>query len=598
MIDWVISCALGKFKKSFPRRSKKEYDLSLFDDLCWVADHKDMENPEISYSYKDITHDIYERAIAAPMENIDDKNDCADFKALKLLHLSFETREFLSRNSAIFKKIEKCITGFNFWITDSRNDSMCYYSENHQITFAVVEYMAGLLFPEACFLCDLKSGKEHVERAKQRIEIWFSLRKEFGFSEFMSSNYLPIDVAALSALVIHGDAGLKKSAAEALDMLMECYAFGFFKHTFINASGRDYPGNLAGTPNRSMNSFIITTTAFIDPTAFVFERGKAATLFVKAVSEGYYSVPDKTVKNAFANVDEIRHFGLDTKDYKKHGLLKCDTRSMMMQLGSGALTNRHIINQTYKMIVKNKLWHHDFLHWLRFLDSPLYRHLGLMPLFSRLFNYFQNGMSLESADIHMIRTPHYKISVLENYFPGSFGAQKNTLAITLDNKTSFFINHPLRDWKGPDDYPFDEVGAPTYFGGYNTAPAATAIKDTVMMIYRLPLVRGYFAPCKVIPYTHAYFDTSRYDETEFDGNYVFAKAGASFIAIIGKNELISESPDLIQRGRNVFWITVLSDSEKETFDRFKERIKEIPLSFDGKRLVFGDRKLTYVRKRL
>ncbi len=598
MIDWIISCIRGKLEKPVPRRTGKDYDLKAFDDLCWLADHKKLSHPDIPYTYDKVTSIIYKEALLPALERIDDKNDCADFTALRLIHLVFETKNFLYNNPDILELIEKTLTGFSFWIEDSRNDSMCYYSENHQICFAAVEYLSGVLFHDKTFACDGKTGKEHVRRAMERMEIWFALRHEFGFSEFMSSNYLPIDISALSALVMHAEKRIADLAAQALDILMDDYAFGFFKYTFINASGRDYPGNLAGTKERSMNSAMIMSIAFGNNDKYLFERGRAANFFLKAVSEGCYKVKDETVRRAFTCIDEVRHFGLNTADYGKHDLLKGDTRSLMMQLGSGALTNPAVIDQTYETIERLGLWHHDFVHWLRFLDWPLLRRLGLMPGLSRLFNYFQNGMSLESADVHVIRRDHYKISLLENYFPGSFGAQKNTLAVTLDNKTSFYINHPLRPCPkdGADIFPFDTAAAPSYFGGYNIAPAAVAKEDTVLMIYRLPIHRGTFAPCKIIRYTHAYFDRSRYDEVILKCNRLFARAGESYMAVLGRNELELSSPDLIQKGRHTFWIVVLSDTDKESFTDFIKRIESIPVFFDGKQLRFGDKELIYKKE--
>lgn len=204
-------------------------------------------------------------------------------------------------------------------------------------------------------------------------------------------------------------------------------------------------------------------------------------------------------------------------------------------------------------------------------------------------------MSLESAKVHNIRRAHYKISVLEDYFHGSYGAQKNTMSVVLDNGTPFFINHPLRPCPqgGASAFPFDTASAPSYFGGYNTAPAAVAEDDTVLMIYRLPWHRGAFAPCRAIYYTHAYFDTARYDEVMPQGNRLFARAGESFIAVIGRNELELSSPDLIQKGRRTYWITVLSDTVKESFEDFRKRVGAIPVSFDGKELEFGGKKLKW-----
>ncbi|MBP5151473.1 MAG: hypothetical protein ILP13_01010, partial [Lachnospiraceae bacterium] len=156
MIDWLISCLRGRIEGSVPRRTGKEYDLKDFDDLWWIAGHKNMSHPKIPYVYGDITPSLYGKAIERAVEKIDDKNDCADFTALKLVDLVLETGDLLLHDEENAKRIERCLTGFSFWITDSKKDSMCYYSENHQICFATVEYLAGTLYPDAVFSCDGK----------------------------------------------------------------------------------------------------------------------------------------------------------------------------------------------------------------------------------------------------------------------------------------------------------------------------------------------------------------------------------------------------------------------------------------------------------
>ena len=70
---------------------------------------------------------------------------------------------------------------------DGRDDSMCHWSENHQILFAATEYLVGITWPDAIF-ADGNSGEKHVELAKERINAWMEQRYNYGFNEYYSNN--------------------------------------------------------------------------------------------------------------------------------------------------------------------------------------------------------------------------------------------------------------------------------------------------------------------------------------------------------------------------------------------------------------------------
>ncbi|MDC7244181.1 MAG: hypothetical protein PQJ44_09900 [Sphaerochaetaceae bacterium] len=52
-------------------------------------------------------------------------------------------------------------------MSDGSNDSMCYWSENHQILFSVSEYLAGQMFSDKIFTQTGFTGKQHKQRAKK-----------------------------------------------------------------------------------------------------------------------------------------------------------------------------------------------------------------------------------------------------------------------------------------------------------------------------------------------------------------------------------------------------------------------------------------------
>ena len=85
------------------------------------------------------------------IERIDIREDCADFTACGLIRFYLENEHRLAEvNKA---EIKKCLIGFKYWMDqyDGRKDSMCHWSENHQILFATTEYSEDLITP--VFIC-------------------------------------------------------------------------------------------------------------------------------------------------------------------------------------------------------------------------------------------------------------------------------------------------------------------------------------------------------------------------------------------------------------------------------------------------------------
>ena len=125
------------------------------------------------------------------IERIDIREDCADFTACGLIRFYIENKHRLAEENK--EEIKACLTGFKYWMDqyDGRSDSMCHWSENHQILFAVTEYLAGSEWPDATF-ADGKSGAEHTEMALERIEQNSSIQLDDERKAAMVSNLLVV----------------------------------------------------------------------------------------------------------------------------------------------------------------------------------------------------------------------------------------------------------------------------------------------------------------------------------------------------------------------------------------------------------------------
>jgi hypothetical protein len=107
--------------------------------------------------------------------------DCSDFQLPSMLRVLYLHAPRL--DDATRRTMEETLLGFSYWMDQGKPNSMCYWSENHQILFAASEYLAGRLMPETVFTVDGRTGAEHMAMARARILSWLSLRWRYGFSE-------------------------------------------------------------------------------------------------------------------------------------------------------------------------------------------------------------------------------------------------------------------------------------------------------------------------------------------------------------------------------------------------------------------------------
>jgi hypothetical protein len=85
------------------------------------------------------------------------------------------------------EEIRQVLFNFRYWWDEPGENSMCYWSENHQILFASAEYLIGQKFPNAQFPNSGLTGTQHMEKARERIMDWLQMRWDCGFIEFYSS---------------------------------------------------------------------------------------------------------------------------------------------------------------------------------------------------------------------------------------------------------------------------------------------------------------------------------------------------------------------------------------------------------------------------
>lgn len=606
LIGWIgVDIIIGVMKTDAPRRPTEALNTEGVTNLTWVYQHPAETHPDISFTSSDLTAQLVLDNIADTVTYINSKYDCSDFRAIDLIKLYFTGgAAMLNLSPEINDTIEDTLTNFKFWITSEGEDSMCYHSENHEALFAVTEYLSGMMYPDSIFSIDGKNGTEHMAIAKARLLTWMQLRFLYGFSEYYSANYMPVDVAAMSMLVQYGDhsdENLMNDATIMLDLIFYDYASQLYDYTFAAPTGRAYDHN-NGIYNETSAGYNIIDYAWSRGNVdYDLLRGGHEFLFIDMAQtintntgEPFYEIPEVIIdigNDSGARINKSSN-GLNCSELAAEDLIGLSDRQIMYQLGMGAHTNKEIINNMLDIMNEYDLWSNNFLSSFKYVNINLFRLTGVMPYLMDTMNPVMNGSAIERGNIYTYITDDYKLSTAQSYHPGNYGDQQNLGIATLPDGVTVYTTHPYRN----DVY----NTTPGYWAGFGVAPEAAQDQNISLSIYNIPKGKMLLAPTDTLQYTHTLFPEELFDEVILDGNYAFGRIGSSYIALIGGSELsykpydqvqvnsltlpvsdTTKSFDLVQEGDEQFWIYEMgSVTNYGTFNEFMSRIKANSVTYD------------------
>lgn len=181
--------------------------------------------------------------IGNSLEMIDSKADCADFYLVPVFLLITRYRRFLS--DQFYARIKTGILHFRYWIDEPGNDVMWYFSENHAFLFHISQYLAGHLFPDDIFAASGRRGADQYILGKKRVEAWFETFFRYGYAEWNSATYIPIDLIGFFVLYeLAPDDSLRRLAREALDFTFKIMSYNSFNGIMSSSFGRAYEDTL------------------------------------------------------------------------------------------------------------------------------------------------------------------------------------------------------------------------------------------------------------------------------------------------------------------------------------------------------------------
>ncbi len=518
---------------------------------------------------------IDEKGIEELCVFIDRRLDCADFRMVTILRTYIKYSHLLSEK--ILKKMKHTILNFKYWIDEPGDDSICYWSENHQILFFASAYIAGGLFPEETF-CSGKKGLEMKELFTNRITQWMRYRFDHGFTEWHSNTYYEEDIPALT-LFIDFDDRFSKSATIILDLFVADMAMHNYKGLFSVTSGRCYEA--------AKRNPISQDTLHIQE--HLFGRRYLDELDYTKISSNLflcsYEVPEvlvdiandtstSVVKTSMGhNLDELASlrpkYGDEAIDY--------------LQWAMEAFSNHEIIANTLRMYNEYDLKKNVFLKDFEMLNKPFLR--PFVGPISKILSPYTDGVAIQKVNSYTYRTDSYILSNAQNYHPKMFGDQQHIWQLTIDSELSIFTTHP-------GGSAFDDNArnfSPSYWVGNGINPDSYQHENILLCCYDLRKRKGFMEQDRV-EFSHLHFPSDKFDEVVVKDKYIFGRKGEVCVGIISKETLEYDDIEAIQRGRVTSWVCEVA---VEDFSEFMTRIEKNSVTFDDNNIKYSNLEMTF-----
>ncbi|MBR3955273.1 MAG: hypothetical protein IKJ63_07370 [Clostridia bacterium] len=550
--------------------------------------------------------------------------DCSDFRAQMLFKIYKDCGNVL--NEKCKELIKNTFLNFKYFMDEPGDDSMCYWSENHQILFAVSEYLAGQEWPDEIFRNNKMPGREHMEKAKLRIAAWMEQRFAYGFSEYLSNNYIAEDLAPMANFIAYAnDAKAVQQMKIIMDILWFDVSLNSVNNRFVSTSSRMYGNNKAG--NFYGNSIQCAmnvlwgaegiTDVLADPHLSVKEKDEiAASLakkpnhivlcFTDIVKKGLYVLPEAIKDIALSKETFVSKMGcgISPEDMKEEGLIGCQPHQIMAQFGAETFTNHQVIENTLKYLKDNMMYRNSFLGYFKFLNLTIFK-VVRWGKFAEKHNIMPHGIATGRGNVYTYRTARYCLSTSVCKDVDMCGAQDHEWSANIGETLALFTTHPAGNGNGRYG------SSPGYWIGNGRRPMSVQHENVNITIYKLPDKKR-LGETAIADMTHAYMPKDFYDEFELAESRVFARKNGVFVALIANGKLeykpfdtasaegvhksknfpdrckLKSEFDLCRFGGDYHaYITELSDADSETFEQFKERICKNTVQFNGNKVYYN-----------
>ncbi|RIL08132.1 MAG: hypothetical protein DCC71_00620 [Proteobacteria bacterium] len=517
----------------------------------------------------------------AALDYVDARLDCADFVQHGLLRLLLQLAGEPRLPRALLARAKRTTLGFKYHPSEPGADSLCTWTENHQILFAAADLVASERFPDEVFANTGERGRERRARARGRVLRWLDLRFRTGFSEWLSHVYYDEDLVALLTLVDFSlDAEIRTRAAMVADVVLLDMALHHFRGAFASTHGRSYERAKKWT--REENT---TDAAKLLFGAGSFARSENQCAVSLALSPRYRPPPAILAIAADgerAAVTVRQRMGIALGDLARFGLDPRRDEDAFALLAMEAYTDPRTIAAFVRLLERWRWWDNAF--FAPFAASrALLRGLArvrALPLVAKAFEWDLARNARPAVDLVTHRTPDTQLSSALDWRPGFGGDQQHVWHASLGGDAVCFTTHP-----GPIS-----ARSPGWWTGSAVLPRVAQVENVAIALYRIHRRPALHVASRPL-FTHAWLPRDRFDELREQGGWRFARRGDGYLALFASPAAHwNESPDagedrgreLVAHGRETVWICELGRRASDgPFDDFASRIAAAPLAVRG-----------------
>ncbi len=523
---------------------------------------------------------VYEAPIDAALTKLTDRLDTSDFTANGLVRLLYLDDETGALGDVLRTEIEDVMFGFKYWLTEPGEDSMAYWTENHQILFHAAEYLIGQRYPDMVFSNSGMTGTEHMEHARPRLIRWMQMRGRYGFSEWHSNVYFNEDIPPLLNLFdFADDAELVAGAEVVLDLLSIDLAANMYNGLFATTAGRTKASKFVGNPSDSTQDYAYIALGNAEPRSFDNFAGAFMATSTYAPPAAIETLAFETEIEALAagagSFEHRQRDSWDVEEGPRIGVSYEGIDDIVLWAGQSTLTHPDMINGAFAAIDEYDLFGGFLFDQLPPAVINLLRSMAgtpRLPAFAWDLEPLALGLGLETIDTYVYRTPDYQLAAAQDWKPGYWAAQTLVLRATLgdDVAVTTWGTGPLGGGLVGDDPPLDDL----WVGGW--LPRVTAHHNVAVSQFTAEAWNPVIDQVVAREPIRAYFPVDLMDEWEQRDGWLFGRVGEGYVALWSSEPLTQLPPGTdTWQSPSVEGVFVLELGRSETNGTFAEFVEAV-----------------------
>ena len=521
----------------------------------------------------------YESLIHAALDFIDARKDCSDFVLHGVLRLLYQYGHHPAFSPELLARAQQTVLNFKYWPDEPGVDSLCTWTENHQILFASAALLAGQLFPEEVFSNSTQTGREKISLNRPRVMRWLHLRALTGFSEWLSHVYYDEDLTALLSLLdFCQDEEIQRQAAMVIDLLLLDMAVNSFAGVFGSSHGRSYENTKKWASNEGTSDTMKLLFGMGEFSAF---DNMSAPSFALSPNYQMPAVLEAIAQDlARPEMINLQRMGIRIEDAARWGLRFDNFEDGMVLLSLEAYAHPKTAPLVMRMFDAFDWWQNAFFGPFQKFRRLLtfFRRTQTLPLVARLLEKDLCRNTREQVNLYTYRTPDYMLSCAQDYRAGYGGDQQHVWQATLGPDAVCFTTHP----------PKREGASPNYWAGSGSLPRAAQIENVVIAIYNISRAPALYVPNRWF-FPHAWLPRDRFDQVLEQNGWVFARHGQGYLALRSQQPYRwqdqpgeDQNREIIEDGRQNIWICELGRQAVDgSFEHFINRIGQSRLEYNN-----------------